>query len=219
MGKIRFVLRVSLVLAAALAVSAVAQTEIYDNGPINGTNDAWTINFGFAVSDSFAVSGGNSTVTGLTFGSFLIPGDVVTSVELSITSSEFGGTSYFDQVVSLVQSNCVSNQYGFNICHEDATFDGPTLQNGTYWLTLQNAITSSGDPAYWDENSGVGCESGGCPSSASENTIGTIPSESFTLYGNVSTGTGAGSTPEPSNILLFGSGLLGVVGILRRKLF
>src|SRR4029079_4809561 len=29
--------------------------EIYDDGPINGTVDAWTINFGFVVSDSFPV--------------------------------------------------------------------------------------------------------------------------------------------------------------------
>ncbi len=26
---------------------------IYENGPINGNTDAWTINFGFVVSDSF----------------------------------------------------------------------------------------------------------------------------------------------------------------------
>ena len=37
---------------------------IYDNGPYNGTTDAWTINFGFATSDSFTGSG---TVTGIQF--------------------------------------------------------------------------------------------------------------------------------------------------------
>jgi hypothetical protein len=35
--------------------------------------------------------------------------------------------------------------------------------------------------------------------------------ESFTL-------TGGGTTPEPSSILLFGSGILGLAGVLRRKL-
>jgi hypothetical protein len=214
--KIRFGTLALLVLATALALPAVAQTEIYDNGPINGTTDSWTINFGFAVSDSFTISGGNSTVTGLTFGSFSDPGDVLTSVELAITSSEFGGTSYFDQVVSITQSDCFANQYGYYVCHEHATFNGPTLNNGGYWLTLENATTNTGDPVYWDENSGVGCQSNGCPSSASENSIGTIPSESFTLYGN---SAGTGSTPEPGSIMLFGSGLLGVVGVLRRRLF
>ena len=28
---------------------------IYENGPVNGTTDAWTINFGYVVSDSFTV--------------------------------------------------------------------------------------------------------------------------------------------------------------------
>ena len=28
-------------------------SDIYDNGPINGNTDAWTINFGYITSDSF----------------------------------------------------------------------------------------------------------------------------------------------------------------------
>ena len=39
-----------LVLAAS---SASAQSDLYNNGPINGDYDAWTINEGFAISDSF----------------------------------------------------------------------------------------------------------------------------------------------------------------------
>ena len=34
---------------------------LYDNGPYNGTTDAWTINFGLSVSDSFT---GGGPVTG-----------------------------------------------------------------------------------------------------------------------------------------------------------
>jgi len=64
----------------------------------------------------------------------------------------------------------------------------------------------SGDPVYWDENSG--------PSQAFQNTLGSIPSESFTITGIISEGT----TPEPSSILLFGSGILGLASILRRRL-
>ena len=51
-------------------------------------------------------------------------------------------------------------------------------------MNLQNASVPSGDPVYWDENSGVGCESGGCPSQAYDNSVGTIPSESFTMDGS-----------------------------------
>jgi hypothetical protein len=70
----------------------------------------------------------------------------------------------------------------------------------------------SGDPVYWDENSGAGCKSIGCPSQASESAVGTIASEAFTIIGTA-------ATPEPSSILLFGSGILGLAGVLRRKLF
>ena len=161
------------------------QNEIYDNGPINGTTDAWTINYGFVVSDSFTVPIDGATVTGLTFGAWTYAGDVAQGVEISITSSEFGGTTYFDGGVSLTQSNCSGNQYGYNVCTEtSASFNGPTLSNGTYWVNLQNAVVNDGDPLYWDENSGVGCTSSGCPSLAEQPGTGTIPSEAFTVIGN-----------------------------------
>jgi hypothetical protein len=201
-----------LLLALCLVALPAATQVLYDNGPINGTNSAWTINFGFAVSDSFVVSGGEANVTGLSFGSWMFPGDVLSSVEVVITSSEFGGTTYADQMVNLTESGCVSNQFGFNVCTQSGSFGTDvSLAAGTYWLTLENACCTLGDPFYWDENSG--------PSSASQNSIGTIPSESFTLFGGSGTSTGQGSTPEPSNIMLFGSGILGLGGMLRHKLF
>ena len=101
------------------------------------------------------------------------------------------------------------NQYGFNVCIEEGSLSQVNLDAGTYWLNLDNAVVNTGDPIYWDENSG--------PSSASENSVGTIPSEAFTLEGGFT--TGSGSVPEPSSIMLFGSGILGLAGVLRRKLF
>ncbi len=198
-------------LALCLAVvPAVAQGVLYDNGPINGTTDAWTINSGFVVSDSFTLNAASS-ISDLSFGAWLEPGDVLLSAEVSITSSEFGGTSFFDQTVNFTESGCVANQVGFNVCTESGSLPRPSLNAGTYWLNLDNAVTSEGAPVYWDENSG--------PSSASENSVGTIPSESFTLM-NRETGSGtSGSTHEPSSIMLFGSGILGLAGVIRRKLF
>ena len=169
------------------------------------------------------MSGGNSTITGLSFGAWLSPGDILTSAEVWITSGEGGGTSYFNQVVDFAQSNCQMNHYGYNVCTEMGSFNGPSLNNGTYWLNLENGSVPSGDPVYWDENSGVGCTSPGCPSQAEGNNCiagphggySCIPSESFTLYGDVSGAT----VPEPGSIVLFGSGFLAAVGLLRRKLF
>lgn len=192
-------------------VPAFAGT-IYDNGPINGTTDAWTVNFGFIVSNTFTVGSGGATVNGLDFGAWIFPGDVLVGIEVSITSAEFGGTTFLDEFVDTTQNNCVSNQYGFNVCTDHASFSDTHLDPGTYWLNLQNGVVND-DPIYWDENSG--------PSQASQNSIGTIPSESFTLLGTNGTSTTSttGTIPEPSSVMLFGSGILGLAGMLRRKLF
>ena len=164
---------------------------IYDNGPINGNTDAWTINFGYVVSDTITIVDATS-VTGMNFGAWLFSGDTLESAEISITSEPNGGTVYFDQFVyNFTQTGCALNQYGYNVCTEaSGSFNSPTLQPGTYWVNLQNASVPSGDPVYWDENSGVGCGSSGCPSQAYETAVGTIPSESFTMLG--------GNPPPPS---------------------
>jgi hypothetical protein len=192
------------------AVPAMADT-LYDNGPINGNTDAWTINFGFAVSDTFTLSSA-STVNGVSFGAWLAPGDTLTSAEVSITSAELGGTTYFDGTVNFSATGCSTNTFGYNVCTETGTFASVALASGTYWLNLQNASVPSGDPVYWDENSG--------PSQASENTLGTIPSEAFSVLALIetTTGTTGSTTPEPGSIILFGSGFLGLAGVLRRRL-
>ncbi len=207
---------ISLLALTCLVLSAAASASagiVYENGPIDGQTDAWTINFGFFVSDAFTISTGSTTLTGLSFGAWLFPGDVLESVEVILTSDEAGGITYFDQMVNLTQSNCSLNGFNYNVCLETGSFSGPTLPNSTYWLQLQNAVVSNGDPVYWDENRGEGCHSQGCPSEASETALGTIPAEAFTLYGS-----GNGTTPEPTSLVLFASGVVGVAGALRRKL-
>jgi PEP-CTERM motif len=226
--KLRIPLFTLLCLALA-AISANAQQDLYDNGPLSGTVDAWTINFGYIVSDTFNITSG--TINGFAFNVWEFPGDTMTSVQWSITSGENSGTVYNSGVAqsspgppnggTLTDMFKTVNQYGFDIDLITVTgINGPLLGSGgspsgtTYWLNLQNATVPSGDPVYWDENSGVGCGGSGCPSQASESSVGTIASESFTI-----TDGSSGTTPEPSSVLLFGSGILGLGGVLRRKLF
>lgn len=212
----------TVMLLALAATPAAAQYYIYDNGPINGTLNAWTINFGFAVSDSFTTAGGQ--LYGLAFGAWLFPGDVLQSAEVSITSAPFGGTTYFDGTVTFTQSACFGNQYGFNVCSETGSFSGgPILAAGTYWLNLQNASVNTGDPVYWDENFGGPASHAWPQSLASENNVGTIPSESFTIFGygcgagGGCASSGAGSTPEPGSLLLLGSAVMALLGFGRAR--
>jgi len=205
-------LRIASLTILCLALAAIPAWASYDNGPINGTTDAWTINFGYIVSDSYISDG--STVTGFSFGTWEFPGDTMLTVDWSITSAENGGTTFGSGTASVTDKYISSNQFGYNIDLITVTGLNVTEVSGaTYWLNLQNAVISSGDPVFWDENSGVGCKGTGCPSSASESAIGTIPSEAFTIN------PGGGTVPEPSSIMLFGSGILGLAGLLRRKLF
>lgn len=211
------VLSVFCLLVAAVPSSAQV---LYDDGPINGTTDAWTINFGFVIGDSFTLLN-NSTVGGFNFGVWEYPGDVLTSVDWSITQYPVSGMVYGSGTASgknLTDQFISLNQYGYDIDQISVTGLNVALSSGTYWLNLQNAVVPSGDPVYWDENSGAGCKGddgmgGGCPSQASGGGVGSDPAESFDI-----TGTGGGTTPEPGSFLLLASGILGMGGWLRRKL-
>ncbi len=206
--------RIASLIVLCLALCSIPAWADYDNGPINGTTDAWTINFGYIVSDTF-VAGSSTNIGGFDFGVWEFPGDTMSSVDWSITSGENGGTVYGSGTASVTDKFLSTNQYGYNIDLITVSGLNVGLNAGTYWLNLQNATVPSGDPVYWDENSGVGCGGKNCPSSASEGALGTIPSEAFTVHGGMSTNP----MPEPSSILLFASGILGLAGVLRRKLF
>ena len=64
----------------------------------------------------------------MSFGAWLFAGDTITSVEVSITSGENSGTSYFDQTVNFTQSSCVTNEFGYNVCTETASFTRPHVE-------------------------------------------------------------------------------------------
>ena len=106
---------------------------VYDNGPVNGEVDAWTINFGFSVSDTIELS---TTVTGIQFWAWLEPGDTISNVEVQIGSSGYFSNNLFDGVVTLTQSDCFTNDFGFNVCMVSGNYNGPTLNAGNYYLTL-----------------------------------------------------------------------------------
>jgi PEP-CTERM motif len=211
------------VLCLTLAALPASADILYDNGPINGNTGAWQINGGHVVSDSFRVigpgsAGGESVVR---LGVWELPGDTLTSLDWAVSTGPCSGPGGCGIILgsgtasgaNLTDTVLFSNQYGYNIDAVAAANINASKSNTFLYLTLGNANVPSGDPVYWDENSGVGCQSDGCPSQAYDSALGTIPSEAFTIYGSGS------STPEPSSLLLFGSGVLGIGGLLRKRLF
>ena len=209
--KTRIALLSLLTIACLVLAVAPAMADTYTNGPINGTSDGWTINFGFTVSDSFTLASNDTAVTSFHFNYWDASTDVLTTADLQLGTTSFGGTN--NPGVAFTSTFLGTNQYGYNLYQADATGLSIPWVSGAGYATLGNACTTSGcsvsTPIYWDENSGS--------STAYENTIGSIPSESFTISGTAGTVPPPG-TPEPSSIMLFGSGILGLAGVLRRKL-
>jgi hypothetical protein len=172
-----------------VSVPAMAQQQIlYDNGPVNGQVNAWLINFGNAVTDSFQ-NNNNLLLSEVSFYVWLYPDDFITQIDVSIGSAPYGSDLYHSTVQGPEQGNCFTNKFGYYVCL--VSFSTYFLNvYGTAWLTLQNANVPSGNPVYWDQNSGVGCTSQGCPSKAAEKGLGIppsalIPSEAFTIYGEM----------------------------------
>src|SRR5271169_2024156 len=100
-----------VVCCLMLAVAPAMADTLYNNGPYNGTTDAWTINFGFSVSDSFNVPASSD------IGDLHIvywdasTSDLLTTVDMAIGSSSFGGTPR--TLTGVTNQFLGTNQFGY----------------------------------------------------------------------------------------------------------
>ena len=179
-----------MLLAAVVGLSLVGLRPaeavlIYDNGPINGYSGAFTINNGFSVSDSFAVSSPaslSSAIVGLWVGLGATP----TSVQWSMGTTPFA-SDVSSGISSPVNTYLHTSSGTFSVYQSAFAVNG-SLGVGTYWFTLHDAVGSDGTTVYWDRNYGP---SGAQYSYPPHGTL-TIDSESFQLYGAV---------PEPTTMI------------------
>ena len=201
------------VALAAIPAMAAPISVIYSNGgPVGNVGD-YLISNGNTTSDSFTCSSSTCTPTNLRFYEWnLQPGAQLTNFFWSISTAENGGILIADGRAGVPSAlPCITNVFGISVCQVTSKLVPLAgflpLSHGTYWLNLSSARDASGPVVTgWDDNGG--------PSQASTQfgnaVLNNIGSEAFTIYGT--------TTPEPGSILLLGSGILGVAGVLRRKL-
>lgn len=200
------VLRAASVLSVLLAVACQAKAStIYDNGPIAGI-DAYTINNGYSVSDSFTVSS-LTTLTSAQVGLWMVPGAAPSGLVWEVGTYPFAA-NIGNGVASLSDTSLGTNMFGYTEYESVFSIPSTPLSPGSYYFTLTDATSSeSGAPVYWDRNLG--------PSTATQDYLGSYDgnsgSESFQLYSN--------PTPEPTPITLLASGFFaaGGFGLCRRR--
>jgi hypothetical protein len=197
----------ALIGASTLVVAAgAAQTQVaYTNGPTSGTQSAWTINFGFSVTNSFTLNSA-TTITGFTFGGWNFQGDTTSAVDWGISTSNdyaISGTAL------LTAGAATTNGYGFDVRDYSASIAPPTLAAGTYWFSLQNAAVANGDAAYWDINNG--------PSVAYENNIGNVDGNLFPGTNSTAFTLLTSQAPEPASWALMLIGFSAVGGAMRAR--
>ena len=204
------------VLCLALAAPAFAGV-IYTDGPTNGTINALFIDgpnpgpYNQSISDGF-VATASGTAYSLDFGVWVPAGTTPTTVSWWLGTTAFGSDISSGSTAQVGYTYLLTNGYGYDVYDAHvAGLSGSLTAGSTYWLSLGNANDSNGTQRdSWDVNNGPatcnwassGVPQGGCG----------YPGEAFTLNSNSS------PTPEPGSMMMFGTGILGLAGVLRRKI-
>src|ERR1017187_1301066 len=215
----------SLLTILCLTLTASAGT-FFNDGGIDGNDNGFYIpgpSFpnpagSFQDISNGFVSAASGTPTQLQFGEWILNGSTPTSISYELGTTAFG-TDRGSGTVAQNSTNSVplfTNGFGYGIYDVTIPVTSLAMTAGNeYWVSLSNAANTGGTQSgAWD----LAGPSGG-PATCNFRQSGTnygdcgTGGESFTLSAPC-----CGPTPEPSSILLFGSGILGLAGVLRRKM-
>jgi hypothetical protein len=198
-------------LAAICSGSVASAAVLYDNGPMNLSDSALTINGGQAIGDSFTLTSA-ATVTGVNFGVYALTGDRMLTVDWGITSD---ATAVPDNGTAAVTTGAVTDDGGGIDASTDSFSTGPVhLAAGTYYLWLQNAFTDSGDPLFWNINDGPSAANWALFGVNQGSLAGLVEpgsnSSAFQIVGTL------GDLPEPATWAMMLAGFGGIGAVMRR---
>lgn len=174
----------AVMAAAILALPALGQTALYNNGP-DGDVGYYHVNFGAAVANSFVLAQ-SARITGVTLTLYDVDDrNQPEQLKWKITTQPLGGTvlgSGFAPLTSL--GNPYLTQFLYFAWAVSFNVPSLDLPAGTYYLQIQDATTQWDTWAFWAQSGGgdsQGYYQAVGPVGYSRVTI--VPSETFSVLG------------------------------------